>query len=318
MDILPHSSGDGDTGSPDRIRLRTRLKSPFRRWMDCLRLNLKMAILALKGQWLSPDDTARGYDAVAQVYNETWLIHLRRATDRLLSCLPGDIPPGCIMDLGCGTGDATAALALRFPDRNILGIDVSEGMISKAKATCLSPDITFRKSDMLSYLKQASPESAAIVLSAWSIGYTNPAKVIQESAHVLAPRGIFAFIVNRMDTLGPVFRSFRLTMARFPNRIERALWPRFPKNLDAMLSMMKNAGLEVCWKEEGTIDLEEAGVKRDLSSILKTGILAGFDAVLPLRKPGVAPDYFEACLRNDPEPIRHHYIAAVARKKGDA
>ena len=50
----------------------------------------------------------------------------------------------------------------------------------------------------------------------------------------------------------------------------------------------------------------------DLDRLLRTGTLAGFDAMLPLDRPGPCADTFEARLAADPEPIRHHYALAVA------
>jgi trans-aconitate 2-methyltransferase len=46
-----------------------------------------------------------------------------------------DLPKGHVIDLGCGDGGAAAALALRFPERKIIGVDSSRAMISTAAAT---------------------------------------------------------------------------------------------------------------------------------------------------------------------------------------
>jgi SAM-dependent methyltransferase len=42
-------------------------------------------------------------------------------------------PPVRILDLGSGTGEATVALARRWPAAEVLGIDVSAGMVTEAR-----------------------------------------------------------------------------------------------------------------------------------------------------------------------------------------
>lgn len=46
----------------------------------------------------------------------------------------GDLPPGPIVELGCGTGVHTRAIASRWPDRAVAGIDSSAEMLAQAEA----------------------------------------------------------------------------------------------------------------------------------------------------------------------------------------
>lgn len=46
----------------------------------------------------------------------------------------GELPPGPIVDLGCGTGEHTRAIAARWPDRTVIGLDSSPEMLAKAAA----------------------------------------------------------------------------------------------------------------------------------------------------------------------------------------
>lgn len=52
---------------------------------------------------------------------------------RLLDAIPRDRPYGRILDLACGTGIVTAALARRYPDAEVVGLDVSREMLSVAR-----------------------------------------------------------------------------------------------------------------------------------------------------------------------------------------
>ena len=54
--------------------------------------------------------------------------------------------PKNILDIGCGPGNSTAVLKERFPGAGILGVDNSENMIDKAKASY--PDLDFRICDV--------------------------------------------------------------------------------------------------------------------------------------------------------------------------
>lgn len=57
-----------------------------------------------------------------------------------------DIDPRSILDVGCGPGNSTEKLSENFPLAGIVGIDSSEDMLRKAKATY--PEFTFLKCDV--------------------------------------------------------------------------------------------------------------------------------------------------------------------------
>ncbi|MEU3017956.1 class I SAM-dependent methyltransferase [Nocardiopsis sp. NPDC007018] len=50
-----------------------------------------------------------------------------------------------LLDLGCGTGASTAALAREYPLARIVGVDSSEGMLREARAKRWSDRVTFRR-----------------------------------------------------------------------------------------------------------------------------------------------------------------------------
>lgn len=58
--------------------------------------------------------------------------HRRRPGIELLERIP-DIDACTIVDLGCGTGDLTALLQLRWPEATVVGIDSSVEMIERAR-----------------------------------------------------------------------------------------------------------------------------------------------------------------------------------------
>jgi SAM-dependent methyltransferase len=59
-------------------------------------------------------------------------------------------PPGRVLDLGSGTGAAAVALATRWPDAEIVGVDVSPGMVDEARRRLppeLAPRVRFEVGD---------------------------------------------------------------------------------------------------------------------------------------------------------------------------
>lgn len=60
-------------------------------------------------------------------------LRFRPALD-LLERVP-ELPPGDLVDLGCGSGPVAAALAERFAGRRLIGVDASPAMLAKAAQT---------------------------------------------------------------------------------------------------------------------------------------------------------------------------------------
>jgi len=56
--------------------------------------------------------------------------------------------PGYVVDLGCGPGNLTAALAGRWPGAEVLGVDNSPEMIDAAQAQARRPGLSFRLGDV--------------------------------------------------------------------------------------------------------------------------------------------------------------------------
>jgi SAM-dependent methyltransferase len=65
---------------------------------------------------------------------ERWFVHGRLLTAPLAEMVQR-IPPGRILDLGCGHGGVTALLAVDRPDRFVLGIDPDPRKVEWARAS---------------------------------------------------------------------------------------------------------------------------------------------------------------------------------------
>jgi len=94
------------------------------------------------------------------------------------------------IDLGCGTGLGAAAFAKNV-DR-FVGIDLSPGMIQKARASGLYAELEV--ADMIAGLASKPAASADFILAADAMVYVADLAPVLEQAHrVLAPGGLIAF-----------------------------------------------------------------------------------------------------------------------------
>ena len=281
------------------------------KYISVARLNARLAGLVLTNRTFRHSDLARGYDSVSNTYDIEWLYALKPVTDQLLKILP-QFPAGEIYDLGCGTGYTTMALARRFPEHRINGIDVSLGMLTKAAQSCHCA--FFHHADNLSFLSEQASESAAGIVATWSLGSSSDLPdIFAECRRALKKKGSFAFIINLSDSMAPVSNAFVKCMHRFPGKVSKALLPQYPKKWDIVENLLEKNSLKTVWMEEGKIDIKPRDPMRPLNWLLKTGVLAGIEAVLQLRTDKEIAEYFEQELLASEIPLQHHFIAAITQ-----
>jgi predicted TPR repeat methyltransferase len=105
------------------------------------------------------------------------------------------------IDLGCGTGLAASAFAKEVD--HFIGIDLSPGMIEKAKATGLYAELEVN--DMLEALRARGGACADLVLAADAMVYVaDLVPVLTEIRRVLAADGLLAFTLERNPADGVV------------------------------------------------------------------------------------------------------------------
>ncbi len=82
---------------------------------------------------------AAAVDWDPEIYARFRGLRLRPALD-LLAQVPA-LPAGPAVDLGCGNGAVARALATRFPDRALIGVDSSRAMLAEAEAEATYTDL---------------------------------------------------------------------------------------------------------------------------------------------------------------------------------
>lgn len=129
--------------------------------------------------------TARYYDAASPVRREVG--------KRLIASLEpwkNIIPPGPIVELGCGTGFVTKALAELYPDRDIKAIDLSRGMIDYCKEeTGVSSNISFELGDA-EILPEEDPSYSLTVSGFMAHWLKDPVLTLGKWLEITKPGGL--------------------------------------------------------------------------------------------------------------------------------
>jgi ubiquinone/menaquinone biosynthesis C-methylase UbiE len=105
-----------------------------------------------------------------------------------------DPPPSSALDLGTGTGQGAFAIARRFPDTQVVGVDLAEGMLAEARRKT--------PAELAERVRFESGDASALPFADGSfqvVAHANMIPFFDELERVLAPGGqaVFAF------SLGP-------------------------------------------------------------------------------------------------------------------
>jgi SAM-dependent methyltransferase len=203
----------------------------------------------------------RTWDALAGAESAVYVGDPERGAEELAGLfgrLGADFSPGrggtCV-EVGCGPGRMTGALAERF-DR-VLAIDVSPAMLERARATVTAPNVEFLivPGERLDGLN----DGIADVLVCYLVLQHLPsprviASYVSEFARVLAPAGE-AFVQVPVLASGRhprLWRAARMPLVRLARRPERGAAFRGYRLTGAELEhVLAAAGLRVLATDEG-------------------------------------------------------------------
>jgi malonyl-CoA O-methyltransferase len=145
------------------------------------------------------DRAAKTYDAAAVLQHEV----CRRSLERLDFIRHA---PQCILDAGCGTGNAWQGLGARYPAARMLALDIAPGMLRQARAGLSWHQRLLRRGPQtvcgdLERLPLAGG-SIDLVWSNLALQWVNELpRAFVEMRRVLAPGGLFLFTTFGPDTL---------------------------------------------------------------------------------------------------------------------
>lgn len=138
-------------------------------------------------------------------------LRLRPALDLLMQV--GDLPAGDVIDLGCGDGAASGALADRYGDRRRVGVDGSPAMLAQAKGYD-----ALQQADIATWQPETPP--ALIFSNAVLHWLPDHAQLLPRLAAMLAPGGVLAVQMPRQSN-APSHRFLRdIAAAMFPDQFD--------------------------------------------------------------------------------------------------
>ena len=134
-------------------------------------------------------EVAPRYDQITRLLSlwcdASWKRHL-------IAALPAAEKPLCV-DLACGTGDISLLLAEKYPQGQIVGVDITEPMLERARLRNASPALQFINQDMgaLSFTQ----DSADIISGGYALRNAPDLKITIDEIHrVLKAGGTAAFL----------------------------------------------------------------------------------------------------------------------------
>jgi cyclopropane fatty-acyl-phospholipid synthase-like methyltransferase len=89
------------------------------------------------------------YNLTPEAYRASRSGHFeRRRIELLKHAITSVHPTNRILEIGCGTGDILAALAVEFQAVDCCGIDLDDGLVALAQQSFRSPNLTFLRADV--------------------------------------------------------------------------------------------------------------------------------------------------------------------------
>ena len=119
-----------------------------------------------------------------------------------------------IADLGCGTGELTAALAQQWPDARIWGVDSSAEMITEAKTRAVPDRMSFELGDLREW---KSPVPLDLLISNATLQWVPDHHVVlPRLIEMISSGGALAFQVpGNADAPSPAGNNFQISFNPF-------------------------------------------------------------------------------------------------------
>jgi ubiquinone/menaquinone biosynthesis C-methylase UbiE len=143
-----------------------------------------------------------------------------------------------VLDLAVGTGESLTPLKEIFPGAAFSGVDLSARMLEVAKTKL---DFEAIHDDVNNAGRHFAPQSFDLVLMHFLTTFIDGAKVVRESAELLAPGGYYSIVSSTYEAF-PVLRelSLKVVSKEFLDEVSPA-----PRDPEVIASFLRGAGLEI-------------------------------------------------------------------------
>jgi len=227
------------------------------------------------------DDLRAAYDRIHSSYDEFWVCEAGKPVHDLISRLNYNNVYR-VIEAGCGTGYATALLAGKLgTDSKVLAVDISEGMLGKARKRIRAlgyTNVRFVAGDALELIK--SEGLFDLVFSSWVLGYIPLKPFFSAAYNALNDSGRLAFIVHRENSPARELGIFYELVAEDPAVMTKRVVFDFPRDLIHAREELEGAGFKIEFINEGNITFSYESPEDVLDHLLKSGAgTAFYDAI---------------------------------------
>lgn len=131
-----------------------------------------------------------------------------------------DLSPSKILEIGCGTGILSRALAKKFPRAQILAIDLSRKMIEKANAKSNPSNLVFKETDFYNV-----SGSFDLVFSVNAFEEIEPEKGFSHLKNLLSDNGIAYLTLTVPGIFSSLYQRFQWILGgRGPSLESHKFW----------------------------------------------------------------------------------------------
>ncbi len=219
----------------------------------------------------------RSQDWIPGTYDRFRDLRLRPALD-LMARIEA-VPAGPVIDLGCGSGAAAAALADRFAGHALIGVDNSPAMLAEAAATGVYG--TLVEADIAHWRPETRP---ALIFSNAALHWlADHAALLPRLAGTLAPGGVLAVQMPHQFDAPSHALLRRVAETLFPGRVtDPAAWATPVDTPESYARLLGGLGEVAVWETTYLQRLAPAPpahpVRRFTESTAMRPFLAAFDA----------------------------------------
>lgn len=157
----------------------------------------------------TPEFTQATYDKVADAYDDLWSRHVRAPNARLTLAL--DLKRGeRVADLACGTGIFTVAMARAVAPGEVVGVDVSEGMLAAAqkRAEMQGLSLTLDRDKIEDFVAAAPPASFDVVSLRFALAYIDWDRVLPRIGTMVRSGGRVGVLTSTTASVPQFYKLF--------------------------------------------------------------------------------------------------------------
>jgi malonyl-CoA O-methyltransferase len=186
--------------------------------------------------------------------------------ERILLAEVADSNATRILEVGCGTGGLTKILLEDFDASKIFALDISDGMLARAKQRCSSNSIEWICADITTFSDEVGFD--CIVSSSSLHWVSDQEKVFLKLKSLLKPGGILIFSTMSAGTFSELHSSREIAL---PHKMPmRAL-----SEHSVVLQQVENAGFNIVDSSEESFEEMFASVPDFIKAMRSSGLTGG-------------------------------------------